>query len=255
MTRCSATGSGASGTLCDEHMTRDIDGILHEQGRYYEDRAPEYDDVWYRRGIYDMGPDANRHWFEETARLEAALDDFAPSGRVLELAAGTGLFTRHIAPHATRLIAIDAAASALAINRDRLDDDHIEYVQADLFEWEPPDDVRFDAIVFAFLISHVLPERFDEFWRRLAGWLAPGGRVFFCDDLAGAEHRASTIGQDVPDGPDFVLRRHLTDGREYTIVKVYYAPDELEERLAGLGWHAEVRTTGREFFFGVASTA
>jgi hypothetical protein len=37
-------------------------------------------------------------------------------------------------------------------------------------------------------------------------------------------------------------------------VKVYYAPDELEERLAGLGWHAEVRTTGREFFFGLAST-
>ena len=31
--------------------------------------------------------------------------------------------------------------------------------------------------------------------------------------------------------------------------------DELEERLAGLGWQAEVRTTGREFFFGVASTA
>ena len=157
-------------------MTSDIDGILREQSRYYEDRAPEYDDVWYRRGIYDLGPEANRRWFQETARLEAALDDFAPSG-VLELAAGTGLFTRHIAPHATRLIAIDAAASALAINRDRLGDDHIEYVQADLFEWEPPDGVRFDAIVFAFLISHVLPERFDEFWHRLAVARARRSRV------------------------------------------------------------------------------
>lgn len=235
-------------------MTSDIDGILREQSRYYEDRAPEYDDVWYRRGIYDLGPEANRRWFAETARLEDALDDFAPSGAVLELAAGTGLFTRHISPHATRLIAIDAAASALAINRDRLADDHIEYVQADLFEWEPPDGLRFDAIVFAFLISHVLPERFDEFWHRLAGWLAPGGRAFFCDDLAGAEHRASTIGDTVHDGPGFALRRQLTDGREYTIVKVYYAPDELEERLAGLGWRADVCTTGREFFYGVAST-
>ena len=162
-------------------MTSDIDGILREQSRYYEDRAPEYDDVWYRRGIYDLGPEANRRWFQETAKLEAALDDFAPSGGVLELAAGTGLFTRHIAPHATRLIAIDAAASALAINRDRLGDDHIEYVQADLFEWEPPDGVRFDAIVFAFLISHVLPERFDEFWHRLAGWKrSRWGRFSWC---------------------------------------------------------------------------
>ena len=53
---------------------------LREQSRYYEDRAPEYDDVWYRRGIYDLGPEANRRWFQETAKLEAALDDFAPSG-------------------------------------------------------------------------------------------------------------------------------------------------------------------------------
>ena len=127
-------------------------------------------------------------------------------------------------------------------------------MQADLFEWEPPDGVRFDAIVFAFLISHVLPERFDEFWHRLAGWLAPGGRAFFCDDLAGAENtecrRSGTPCTTAPDS----RRRQLTDGREYTIVKVYYAPEELEERLAGLGWRADVCTTGREFFHGIAST-
>ena len=185
-------------------------------------------------------------------QLEAALDDFAPSG-VLELAAGTGLFTRHIAPHATRLIAIDAAASALAINRDRLGDDHIEYVQADLFEWEPPDGVRFDAIVFAFLISHVLPERFDEFWHRLAGWLAPGGRALLrrsrgcrtpsVDDRG---HRARR--------PRIRAQAAAHGRAEYTIVKVYYAPEELEERLAGLGWRADVCTTGREFFHGIAST-
>jgi SAM-dependent methyltransferase len=234
-------------------MSEDIERILQEQRRYYEDRAAEYDDVWFRLGIYDLGPEGNRRWYEETARLEAALDSFAPTGVVLELAAGTGLFTRHLAPHASRLIAIDSAAAALEINRDRLDDDRIEYQQADLFEWEPPDGVRFDAIVFAFLISHIVPERFDEFWQRLAGWLSPDGRVFFCDDLAGAQHRTSTIGEDVHDGEGFAHRRRLTDGREYTIVKLYYAPGELEERLAGLGWRADVRTTGSEFFHGIAS--
>jgi SAM-dependent methyltransferase len=230
----------------------EVEHILHEQHRYYEDRAPEYDDVWYRRGIYDLGPGGNERWFEETAKLEAAVDDLDVSGSVLELACGTGLFTRHLAPRARRMVAVDAAASALAINRGRVADPRVEYVHADMYEWVPPDDVRFDTIFFAFLVSHILPERFQEFWDRLDGWLAPGGSVFFCDDVAGTEPRRSDPGEPVVDGPDFAHRRRLTDGREYTIVKILYRPDEFRDELAALGWDADVRTTGEEFFYGVA---
>ena len=166
--------------------------------------------------------------------------------------AGTGLFTRHLAPRARRMVAVDAAASALAINRERVADPRVEYVHADLYEWVPPDDMRFDTIFFAFLVSHILPERFEEFWDRLEGWLAPGGSVFFCDDVAGAEPRRSDPGEPVDDGPDFAHRRRLTDGREYTIVKILYRPEEFREKLATLGWDADVRTTGEEFFYGVA---
>ena len=230
----------------------EVEQILHEQHRYYEDRAPEYDDVWYRRGIYDLGPDGNARWFEETARLEAAVDELDVSGAVLELAAGTGLFTRHLAPRARTMIAVDVAASALAINRERVGDSRVEYVHADLYEWAPPSDQRFDLIFVAFLISHILPERFPEFWDRLSGWLAPGGTVFFCDDVAGTEARRSDPGEAVDDGPAFAHRRRLHDGREYTIVKILYEPAELGSRLAALGWHADIRTTGEEFFYAVA---
>ena len=34
--------------------------------------------------------------------------------------------------------------------------------------------------------------------------------------------------------------RRLPDGEAFTIVKVPYAPDELEARLADLGWNASV---------------
>jgi SAM-dependent methyltransferase len=230
----------------------DVKKILREQHRYYEDRASEYDDVWYRRGLYDLGPEGNERWFEETARLEAAVDELDVSGVVLELAAGTGLFTRHLAPRAERLIAVDAAAPALAINRARVADPRVEHVQADLFRWEPPQGVRFDVIFFAFLISHILPDRLEELWDRLAGWLAPGGLVFFCDDLEGAEDRHSNPGESVDDGPAFAHRRRLSDGREYTIVKVFYGPAELRDRLAELGWVADIRTTGEEFFYSTA---
>jgi demethylmenaquinone methyltransferase/2-methoxy-6-polyprenyl-1,4-benzoquinol methylase len=233
-------------------VEREVEQILQDQSRYYEDRAPEYDHIWFRRGIYDLGPEGNRRWFEETARLEAAVEDLDSSGVVLELACGTGLFTRHLAHRAGRLIAVDSAAAVLAINRERVADPTVEYVHGDLFSWDPPEDLRFDLIVFAFLISHILPTQFEEFWRRLAGWLGPGGRVFFCDDLAGAEHRRSNTGEQVESGPDFAHLRRLTDGREYTIVKIFHRPEQLTASLEALGWNADIRTTGSEFFYGVA---
>jgi demethylmenaquinone methyltransferase/2-methoxy-6-polyprenyl-1,4-benzoquinol methylase len=231
----------------------EVEQILREQARYYEDRAPEYDDVWHRRGIYDLGPEGNRRWFEETACLEAAVDELDATGTVLELAAGTGLFTQHLAARARRLIAVDAAASALAINRGRVTSRNVEFVHADLFTWSPPRDRRFDLIAFAFLISHIPPERFGEFWERLAGWLAPGGRVFFCDDVAGAETRRSNPGEAIEHDLEYAHRRRLTDGREYRIVKIFYRPDELSDTLSRLGWRASISTTGMEFYFGVAT--
>ena len=125
-------------------------------------------------------------------------------------------------------------------------------MHADLYEWEPPSDQRFHLIFFAFLISHILPERFDAFWHRLAGWLEPGGVVFFCDDVAGAEARRSDPGEAVDDGPAFAHRRRLHDGREYTIVKILYDPADLGSRLEALGWQSDIRTTGEEFFYAVA---
>jgi demethylmenaquinone methyltransferase/2-methoxy-6-polyprenyl-1,4-benzoquinol methylase len=38
-----------------------------------------------------------------------------------------------------------------------------------------------------------------------------------------------------------VIRRHLTDGTPYRAVKVPHTPEELEHRLADLGWRFCVR--------------
>jgi len=236
-------------------VTHDFGWILDEQSRYYEDRAPEYEDVWYRRGRYDLGPDGNARWFEETAKLEAAVDAFDARGNVLELACGTGLFTERLATRAHRLTALDASAAALEVNRQRVRRASVTHVLADLFAWEPPDAIRYDAVFSSFLISHIPPPMFEEFWARQRRWLAPGGRVFFCDDVAGAEARPSNPGEAVDDGPDFAHRRRLHSGREYTIVKVFHRPDGLTEALSALGWDADIRTTGEEFFYGIATIA
>ncbi|MEP6759354.1 MAG: class I SAM-dependent methyltransferase [Actinomycetota bacterium] len=229
-----------------------IDRLLREQSGYYEARAAEYDDVWYRRGRYDLGPAGNARWFAETAQLEAVVDALDLKGNVLELACGTGLFTRRLAPRAGKLLAIDGSAAVLAINAERVADPTVSYLQADIFRWKPPRGVHFDHIFFAFFLSHVPPQLFEELWRRLAHWLAPGGQVSFLDDAPGFEDRASNPGEVVEEAPEWVHRRKLHDGRAFDIVKLCHGPEQLTEWLTAHGWDARVDTTGEEFIYGTA---
>jgi GNAT superfamily N-acetyltransferase/SAM-dependent methyltransferase len=225
-----------------------IDGLMAEQIRYYEDRAPVYDELWYREGRYDRGAGFNERWFRESAALEAAAPD-TTGLRVLELACGTGLWTRHLAPNAARLVAVDASPAMLARNREAVADPRVEYVQADLFAWSPEGET-FDLIAFGFFVSHVPPDRLAAFWTALRGWLAPGGRVWFCDDVAGPDR--PYFGNTIEGLPIANTRSFDTD-EAYRIVKLFWHPRDLQARLAELGWDAEVVTTGEHFLVGTAA--
>ncbi len=211
--------------------------MLEEQRRYYRERAPEYDDWWFRRGRYDLGPQENARWLAECAEVERALAHFDPAGDVLELACGTGLWTRHLAPRAAALTAIDASAEVIELNRARVGDESVEYVQADIFAWRP--ERHYDVCFFSFWLSHVPEERFGEFWALVRTALRPGGRIFLVDsDRGDGAHAKPATSSDLE-------VRRLSDGREFEIVKRYFDPAELERRLAGLGWTVRVERTAR----------
>jgi hypothetical protein len=96
-------------------MTDPVDGLLAEQARYYRELAGEYEDGWFRRGRYDRGADANARWFAEAAEVEDALERFRPAGRVLELACGTGVWTRRLVGHADTVTAVDASPEVIEL--------------------------------------------------------------------------------------------------------------------------------------------
>jgi SAM-dependent methyltransferase len=204
--------------------------VLAEQMRYYAERAPEYDDWWYRRGRYTRDAEHERRWLLDVAELEERLRSFAPRGDVLELAAGTGIWTRRLVPTANRMVAVDANAETLALNTPAS-----ELVVADIFSWRPPQ--QFDVVFFSFWLSHVPEERFAEFWALVRSALRPDGRVFLID---------SGPPEAVGDGELQV--RQLADGREFTIVKRFWQPNELAERVAELGFELDLRLTGNGLF-------
>jgi SAM-dependent methyltransferase len=224
--------------------------VLAEQLAYYRARAREYDTWWLRQGRFDRGPEANARWFAEASELERALDRFDPRGDVLELACGTGLWTRRLVEYAARLTAVDAAPEVLEINRARVGDPSVTYVEADLFRWTP-EPGAFDACVFTFWLSHVPDDRFAAFWERVGTALKPDGRVFFIDSAR--TERSTAADHRLPDQGEATMTRRLEDGREFQIIKRFYEPSQLTADLRQLGWDAQIATTGEYFIYGAAA--
>ena len=224
----------------------DATRLLEEQKAYYHARAPEYDDWWLRSGRHDRGPEFRSRWIAETNEVRAALAAFGAYGRILEIACGTGWWTQQLAEGAKEVTAVDASSEMLERCRARVETaglgaERVRYVQADLWEWTP--ERRYDEVFFGFWLSHVPEERFDAFWALLDAALAPGGRVFFVDSAAAT---GSSGASGTGEAAETELRE-IAGGRRFEIVKRYYEPRALRERLAAIGWEFEVRTTA-EFF-------
>ena len=238
-----------------EKVAVEGDELLAEQISYYRARAPEYDNWWKRMAQYELPPEHEAQWHAEVAELESLVDGWlneSDGGRFLELACGTGNWTPRLARHAAEVVAMDAAPETIAIAKEKLPAGaRVSFVEADVFAWEPPP-AAFDIVFFSFWISHVPPDRFESFWEGVGRALVPGGRAIVIDNKWNdgvwppVQERSSEFVQ---------LRNDLSSGETHRVVKVYYEPEELEQRLAALGWQASVTSTPRFFVAGHASRA
>ena len=219
-------------------MARDRE-LLDEQIAYYRARAAEYDAT-------SMPP--GDPFAAHAEAIRDALRAFAPRGRVLELAAGTGQWTGLLADYADELtrdrcLAGDARAQPGEGGRAR---------QRPLRGGRR---VRAGArrtpstsSSSASSCPTCLPSRFEAFWGVVEGLLAPGGRVFFVD-----EGRHFLWREDWIDEAAGIVRRPLPDGTVHRAVKVLWEPDD----LAGAARRARLGRIGRPsegpFYWGTAA--
>jgi len=203
--------------------------VQAEQLAYYRAVADEYEEHM----IDVPGQD----------ELLSAVDSFRPTGDVLELACGSGLWTQRLLRSASTLTAVDGAPEMLARAQARVGSDRrVRFIEADLFSWQA--DRRYDAVFFGFWISHVPDDEFAAFWSLVADALTPDGRVFFCDD----NHRPEPELIEGADSP--LVQRRLNDGRPFTVIKIPYEPADLEQRLRDLGWSITITGTSGPFYWG-----
>jgi SAM-dependent methyltransferase len=209
----------------------DDDALLAEQMAYYRAGATEYDRPYAER--------------EDLRELLAVVDELPIAGDVLELACGTGQWTPRLAARAQSVTAVDAAAEVLALARARTASRAVQFVEADLFEWQPPR--PYDTVFFAFWLSHVPPTRLPDFWSTVAASLAPDGKAIFIDDGPAAAAEEEVLASQ----PAPAALRRLDDGSQYRIVKVFHDVQTLTDDLTALGWSVRIRPVAR-YFVGVA---
>jgi ubiquinone/menaquinone biosynthesis C-methylase UbiE len=190
--------------------------ILRE---YYGSRAPEYDLVY---GKPERQGDLRllEHW------IPAAM-----TGRsVLEIACGTGYWTRFIGMTARKLTAADASAAMIRIAGAKPESKGARFVRCDAYSL-PFRARRFDAAFAGFWFSHVPRARRREFIDGMHRTLAPGAKVLFLDNRFVSGNSTPIDGED-GEGDTYQVRQ-LEDGTTYRVLKNFPPETELRETVAG----------------------
>lgn len=219
--------------------------IIQQQIEYYSARAEEYDEWFYRTGRYDRGEEINQRWFNEAAVVKSELYQIGGVENILELACGTGIWTQELLNIGKKITALDASQEVIEINRRKLGAANIEYRQVDLFSWEP--DAEYDLVFFSFWLSHVPPTLVDSFLAKVYKSVRVGGQVFILDSRF--ELTSTAKNHILENNGDIYITRKLNNEQEFKIVKIFYQPEELRDKLTQVGFDAEVKVTDNYFIY------
>ncbi len=102
-----------------------------------------------------------------------------PGQRVLDVGCGWGSFAIHAAScHGVNAVGITLSEQQASLARQRVSEAGLDHrVQIRVLDYRDVQDGPFDAIASIGMVEHVGERRIDEYARRLASLLQPGGRL------------------------------------------------------------------------------
>jgi len=185
---------------------------------YYSRRAPELEKVY-----------AKPERQTDLAELRRLIPALLAGRRVLEIACGTGYWTRLFAPVAESVLATDASEAMLAeARRNCAAIPNLTFRHLDAFAL-PAGLGGFDALFVGFLWSHVRRRALPGLLAALTA-VVPRGRFAFVDNRFVAQSNTPLSRTDA-DGDDYQVRT-LADGSTHEVVKNFPPPGEVHDALA-----------------------
>jgi ubiquinone/menaquinone biosynthesis C-methylase UbiE len=177
---------------------------------YYDQRAPEYDDWYLGRGLFE--PRDRAGWDAELERLFSVIAALEPD-RTLDVACGTGFLTRHLRGD---VVGLDQSPRMLDVARRQAP--NATFVQGDGLSLPFPDGA-FSRVFTGHFYGHLEPAEREQF-------LAEARRV--APELVVVD--ASRAHSEVD---EHMSPRVLNDGSTWEVFKRYFTGAGLAEELGG----------------------
>ena len=211
--------------------------------RYYNERAPEYDEAFVLGTGTASIPDPNVFRSEATG-LAAIVQRFA-HGRLIDLACGTAFWLRHYAPHCSGMVLFDQSDRMLDEGRKKITAlgiaDRCSLLCGDFFDYEFGRGA-YDCALAGFFLSHLTDAQERVVFDRLKSMLVSSGRFLILDSAWSTERARFNAKIERQ-------RRELNDGTRFDIYKRYLDQQDIA------GWATQYGVTVAVEHFGVAFCA
>ena len=193
--------------------------ITEQSAQFYAKNASNHD------RIYDR-PERQ----QDLAAMRLHVADALRGHSVLELACGTGYWTRILAESADQVVATDINPDMIALGKLRaLPADKVTFRVADA--WDLPSDLGdFTAVFIGFWWSHVKREEQERFLAKLKTVVGQDILIVLLDD-AYVEGSSETVARTDLEGNTYQIRV-ANDGERYEIPKTYPSDSALRKKLA-----------------------
>ncbi|TWI65077.1 methyltransferase family protein [Pseudoduganella lurida] len=168
---------------------------------------------------------------EDLAWLRDKVADLLEGHTVLELACGTGYWTRVIAPVADAVHATDIGEEVLALARERQpeEDDNVTFAVADA--WHLPESVgEYTAVFAGFWWSHVKREEQDRFLAQLRAKVGKDVLLVLLDNTY-VDGSSTVIARTDLEGNTYQFRL-LPSGERVEVLKNFATDSYLRKRLS-----------------------
>jgi ubiquinone/menaquinone biosynthesis C-methylase UbiE len=163
---------------------------------------------------------------ENLASLRDLLSVSVRGEAVLELACGTGYWTKQIAQVAKSVTALDASGEMLEIAREKLCTlTNVEIIQGDVFAL-PSFSKQFSSCCSLFLLSHIRRNEIPSLLEHIHSVLKPGTLMLFADNRF--VPASNTPIAETTTGGDSYQERLLPDGSRHRVLKNFYSHEDLE---------------------------
>jgi ubiquinone/menaquinone biosynthesis C-methylase UbiE len=179
--------------------------------------------------------DDPRGWVQEIITEVMA---HARDRTVLEVACGTGNWTRLLAQCARNVTATDYSEGMLAVARSR-QIPRTCFLQADAYDLSELGDERHDFGLAMWLVSHLALSRWHEFIVAFHAHLKPGAKVLLVDDIRRPDDGDPWYSK-LATRDSYEIRR-LPNGESYEIVKTYFTPEQLRALLQPYADNIQIR--------------